>query len=84
MFFHSNAVLVYQTSKRKRVIAEPEGVQTKSLKKVVVPEKSDSTPLILATESTPQNLGYRNYAALLLLVPVVLYRYTYIHTWLIM
>jgi hypothetical protein len=57
MFFHSNVVLVYQTSKRKRVIAEPEGVQTKSLKKVVVPEKSDSTPLILAIEPAPQNLG---------------------------
>src|SRR5215216_4083531 len=63
MFFHSNVVLVVQTSKRKRVIAEPEGVQAKSLKKVVVPEKSDSTPLILAIEPAPQNLGYRNYAA---------------------
>src|SRR3989337_677072 len=49
-------------SKRKRVIAEPEGVQAKSLKKVMLPEKSDSTPLILAIEPTPQNLGYRNYA----------------------
>jgi hypothetical protein len=63
MFFHSNAALVYQTSKRKRVIAEPEGVVAKSLKKVVVPQKSDSTPLILAIEPAPQNLGYRNYAA---------------------
>ena len=63
MFFHSNVVLVFQTSKRKRVIAEPEGVQAKSLKKVVVPEKSDSTPLILAIEPAPQNLGCRNCAA---------------------
>jgi hypothetical protein len=44
------------------VIAEPEGVQAKSLKKVVLPEKSDSTPRILAIEPAPQNLGYRNYA----------------------
>jgi hypothetical protein len=44
------------------VIAEPEGVQAKSLKKVVLPEKSDSTPLILALEPAPQNLGYHNYA----------------------
>ena len=42
MFFHSNVVLVFQTSKRKRVIAEPEGVQEKSLKKVVAPNKSNS------------------------------------------
>ena len=62
MFFHSNAVLVFQTSKRKRVIAEPEGVQAKSLKKVVLPEKSHSTWRILAIEPAPQNLGYRNYA----------------------
>ena len=61
LFFHSNAVLVVQTSKRKKVIAEPEGVQAKSLKKVVVPDKSDSTPLILAIEPAPQNLGYRSY-----------------------
>ena len=61
MFFHSNVVLVFQTSKRKRVIAEPEGVQAKSLKKVVLPEKSHSTRRILAIEPAPQNLGYRNY-----------------------
>src|SRR3989337_2451537 len=63
MFFHSNIVLVFQISKRKRVIAEPEGVHAKSLKKVVLLEKSDSTPLILAIEPAPQNLGYRSYAA---------------------
>ena len=45
MFFHSNAILVHQTSKSKRVIAEPEGALAKSLKNVVVPEKSDSAPL---------------------------------------
>ena len=45
------------------MIAEPEGVVAKSLKKVVVPEKSDSTPLILAIEPAPQHIGYRNYAA---------------------
>ena len=28
MFFHSNVVLVHQTSKRKRVITEPEGAPT--------------------------------------------------------
>ena len=32
MFFHSNVILVHQTSKRKRVIAEPEGAPAKSLK----------------------------------------------------
>ena len=60
MFFHSNVVLVFQTSRRKRVIAEPKGVQAKSLKKVVLPEKSHSTRRILAIEPGPQNLGYRN------------------------
>ena len=60
--FHSNVVLVFQTSKRKRVIAEPKGVQAKSLKKVVLPEKSHSTRRILALEPALQNLGYRNYA----------------------
>ena len=44
------------------MIAEPEGVQAKSLKKVVVPEKSHSTRRIWAIEPAPQNLGYRNYA----------------------
>ena len=62
LFFHSNAVLVFQTSKRKRVTAEPEGVQAKSLKKVVLPKKSHSTRHILVIEPAPQNLGYRNSA----------------------
>ena len=57
MFFHSNVVLVYQTSKRKMVTGEHEGVQTNSLKKVVVPAKSDSTPLMLAVEPATQNLS---------------------------
>ena len=61
MFFHSNVVLVFQTSKRKRVIADSKGVQAKSLKKVVLPEKSHSTRHILAIEPAPQNLGYHNY-----------------------
>ena len=62
MFFHSNSVLVHQTSKRKKVIAEPKGAPAKSLKNVVVPEKSDNTRRILAIEPAPQNLGHRNYA----------------------
>ena len=57
MFFHSNVVLVHQTSKRKRVIAEPEGAPVKSLKNVVVLEKSDSTPLILVVQPVTQNVG---------------------------
>ena len=55
MFFQSNVVLVHQTSKRKRVIAEPEGAPAKSY--VVVPEKSDSTPLILVVQPVTQNVG---------------------------
>ena len=43
------------------MIVEPEGVQEKSLKKVVLPEKSHSTQRILVIEPAPQNLGYRNY-----------------------
>ena len=57
MFFHSNVVLVHQTSERKRVIAELEGAPAKSLKNVVVPEKSDSAPLILAVQPVTQNIG---------------------------
>ena len=63
MFFHSNAVLVFQTSKRKMVIAEPEGVQENSLEKVVPLEKSHSTRRILAIKPAPRNLGYCNYAS---------------------
>ena len=57
MFFHSNVVLVHQTSKRKRVIAEPEGAPAKSLKNVVVLEKLDSAPLILAIQPVTKNIG---------------------------
>ena len=56
------AVSCSSASKSKRVIAEPEEVQAKSLKKVVLPDKSHSTRRILAIELAPQNLGYRNYA----------------------
>ena len=55
--FHSNVVLVHQTSKRKRVISEPEGAPARSLENVVVPEKSDSAPLILAVQPVTQNAG---------------------------
>ena len=44
------------------MIAEPEGVQAKSLKKVVISEKSHSTRRILAIEPASQKLGYHNYA----------------------
>ena len=57
IFFQSNVVLVHQTSKRKRVIAEPEGVPAKSLKNMVVPEKSESTPLLLVVQPMTQNVG---------------------------
>src|SRR4051812_22020154 len=56
MFFNSNVVLVHQASKRKRVIAEPEAAPAKSLKKVVVPEKSESAPLILVVQLVTQNV----------------------------
>src|SRR3989337_14043 len=42
---------------------KPEGVQVKSFKNVVVPQKSDRTSLILVIKSAPQNVGYRNYVA---------------------
>src|SRR3954468_12705332 len=45
------------TSERKRVIAEPEGALAKSLKNMVVPEKSDITTLILALQLVTQNVG---------------------------
>src|SRR3954462_10509065 len=57
MFFHSNAVLMHQRSKRKRVIAEPEGAPAKSLKNMVVSEKSDITPLILVVQPVTENVG---------------------------
>src|SRR5918996_1660761 len=57
MFSHSNVGLVHQTSKRKRVIAETEGAPAKSLKNVVVPEKSYITPLILVIKPVTQNVG---------------------------
>ena len=39
------------------MIAEPEGAPAKSLKNVVVPEKSDNTPFILAVQLVTQNIG---------------------------
>ena len=62
LFIHSNDVLVYQTFKRKRAIADHGGARAKYLEKVVLLEKSHSTRRILAIEPAPQNLGYRNYA----------------------
>ncbi|XP_040256379.1 uncharacterized protein [Aegilops tauschii subsp. strangulata] len=53
----SHALVYLQTSKRKRVIAEPEGAPAKSLKNVVVPEKSDSTLVILVIQPVTQNVG---------------------------
>ena len=39
------------------MIAEPEGAPAKSLKNMVVPEKLDITPLILAVQPMTQNVG---------------------------
>ena len=39
IFIHSNFVLVYQTFKRKRAIADRGGAQEKYLEKVVAPDK---------------------------------------------
>ena len=39
------------------MIAEPEGAPAKSLKNMVVPEKSDSAPLILVVQPVTQNVG---------------------------
>ena len=45
IFIHSNADLVYQMFKRKRVIADRGGAQAKYLEKVVAPDISNS-PLV--------------------------------------
>ena len=39
------------------MIAEPEGAPAKSLKNMVVPEKSDNALLILAVQPVTQNIG---------------------------
>ena len=54
-FIHSNVVLVYQTFKRKRAIADGGGAQAKYLEKVVAPDKSNSPLGVLAISLDPQN-----------------------------
>ena len=53
--FLSNVVLVYQTFKRKRVIADCGGAQAKYLEKVVAPDKSNSPLGAVVISSDPQN-----------------------------
>ena len=54
IFIHSNAVLVYQTFKRKRAIADRGGAQAKYLEKVVAPDKSNIPLGVVApTQQTP-------------------------------
>ena len=55
MFIHSNVVLVYQTFKRKRAIADRGGAQAKYLEKVVAPDKSKSPLGVVAISPDPQN-----------------------------
>ncbi len=53
--FHSNVVLVHQTFKRKRAIADRGGAQAKYLEKVVAPDKSNSPLGVVAISPDPQN-----------------------------
>ena len=55
IFIHSNVVLVYQTFKRKRAIADRGGAQAKYLEKVVAPDKSNSPLDVVAISPDPQN-----------------------------
>src|SRR3989337_4453814 len=55
IFIHSNAVLVYQTFKRKRAIADCEGARAKYLEKVVTPDKSNIPLGVVAISPDPQN-----------------------------
>ena len=55
IFIHSNDVLVYQTFKRKRAIADRGGAQAKYLEKVVAPDKSNSPLGVVAISPDPQN-----------------------------
>ena len=55
IFIHSNVVLVYQTFKRKRAIADRGGAQAKYLEKVVAPDKSNSPLGVVAISPDPQN-----------------------------
>ena len=55
IFIHSNVVLVYQSFKRKRVIADHGGARTKYLEKLVTPDKSNSPLGVLAISPDPEN-----------------------------
>ena len=55
IFIHSNVVLVYQTFKRKRAIADRGGAQAKYLEKIVAPDKSNSPLGVVAISPDPQN-----------------------------
>src|SRR3990170_6497832 len=55
IFIHSNVVVVYQTFKRKRAIADREGARTKYLEKVVTTDKSNSPLGVVAISPDPQN-----------------------------
>ena len=55
IFIHSNDVLVYQTFKRKRAIADHGGARAKYLEKVATPDKSNSALGVVAISPDPQN-----------------------------
>ena len=55
IFIHSNDVLLYQTFKRKRAIADRGGAWVKYLEKVVTPDKSNSPLGVVAISPDPQN-----------------------------
>src|SRR5215216_6387784 len=55
IFIHSNVVLVYQTFKRKRVIADRGGARTKYLEKVVTLAKSNSPLGVVAISPDLEN-----------------------------
>ena len=55
IFIHSNVVLVYQTFKRKRAIADSGGARAKYLSKVATPNESNSPLGVVAISPDPQN-----------------------------
>ena len=55
MFIHSNVVLVYDTSKRERAIADHGGARTKYLEKVVTHDKSNSPLGVVAKSPDLEN-----------------------------
>ena len=57
IFIHSNVVLVYQTFKRERAIADHGGAQAKYLEKVVAPDKSNSPLGVVAISPHAQNMA---------------------------